>query len=102
MPAYHEPVYGKLTLASLSRAIRRGWEMFLRTRPLSVSFAMIFAVVGVIILVSIARASFAPMIFPLAGGFMLIGPFLLTGFFAIADRIASGDASSFSDIVRAF
>ncbi len=102
MPAYHEPVYGKLTLASLSRAIRRDWEMFLRTRPLSVSFAMIFALVGIVILVAIERASFAPMIFPLTGGFMLIGPFLLTGFFAVADRIATGDASSYSDIVRGF
>lgn len=102
MPAYHDPAYGKLTLASISRVIRRGWEMFLRTRPLSVSFAMIFAVVGVVILVAIERASFAPMIFPLTGGFMLIGPLLLTGFFAVADRIANGETSSFSDIVGGF
>jgi uncharacterized membrane protein len=102
MPAYHEPAYGTLKVASLSRAIRRGWEMFVRTRPLSVSFAMIFAFVGVVILVAIERASFAPMIFPLTGGFMLIGPLLLTGFFAVADRMAVGEASSFSDIAYGF
>ena len=102
MPAYHDPAFGTLTLASLSRAIRRGWGMFLRTRTLSVSFAMIFAFVGIVILVAIARASFAPMIFPLTGGFMLIGPILLTGFFAVADRIALGESSSFSDIADGF
>lgn len=96
------PAFGQLTLDSLFRAIKRGWEMFCLTRPLSVSYAMIFAVIGVVILVGIERASFAPLIFPLAGGFMLIGPVLLTGFFAMADRILRREACNFSDIVSGF
>jgi uncharacterized membrane protein len=97
-----DPAFGRLTFASLSRAIRRGWQLFLSTRPLSVSYAMIFALVGLLILVGIERASFAPMIFPLAGGFMLVGPVLLTGFFAIADRAHLGQTSGFSDILSGF
>lgn len=96
------PTFGHLTLESLFRAVRRGWEMFLSTRPLSVSYAMIFAVIGVVILVGIERASFAPLIFPLAGGFMLIGPVLLTGFFAMADRLSRREACAFSDIANGF
>ena len=76
--------------------------MFLKTRPLSVTYAMIFAVIGVLIFVGIERASFAPMIFPLAGGFLLLGPVLLLGFFAMADRLARGEDCSFSDIARGF
>ena len=76
--------------------------MFLITRPLSVTYAMIFALIGLLILVGIERASYAPMIFPLAGGFLFVGPVLLAGFFSLADRVAQGKACTFSDIVRGF
>lgn len=102
MPVPGDPVFGHLTLESIGRALRRGWELFARTRPLSVTYAMIFALVGVIILVAIERASFAPMIFPLTGGFMFVGPLLLSGFFAIADRAGRGEASDFSDVIGGF
>jgi uncharacterized membrane protein len=98
----NDPAFGRLTFASLFTAIKRGWHLFLSTRPLSVTYAMIFAFIGVLILVGIERASFAPMIFPLAGGFMLVGPILLTGFFAIADRAARGQECGFSTIVSGF
>lgn len=102
MTADIDPVFCRLTLDSIYRALGRGWVLFLQTRKLSVSYAMIFAFIGVCILVGIERASFAPMIFPLAGGFMLLGPMLLTGFFAIADRVALSEACRFSDIFRGF
>jgi uncharacterized membrane protein len=76
--------------------------MFLKTRSLSVTYAMIFALIGILIFVGIVRASFAPMIFPLAGGFMLLGPVLLLGFFAMADCLERGEDCSFSDIARGF
>jgi uncharacterized membrane protein len=98
----NDPAYGRLTLDSIFRALRRGWVLFLITRQLSVSYAMIFAFIGVFILVGIERASFVPMIFPLAGGFMLLGPALLTGFFALADRVALRESCKFSDIVSGF
>ncbi|MEI7429959.1 MAG: DUF2189 domain-containing protein [Betaproteobacteria bacterium] len=97
-----DPVFVRLTLKSLSRAIARGWSMFLQTRRLSVTYSMIFALIGVSILIGIARASFAPMIFPLAGGFMLLGPVLLSGFFALADRLANGKECSFSDLLTGY
>jgi uncharacterized membrane protein len=97
-----DPVFVRLTLKSLSRAIARGWDMFSQTRRLSVTYAMLFAIIGLTILVGIARASFAPMIFPVAGGFMLLGPVLLSGFFALADRIAQGKECTFTDVITAY
>ena len=96
------PVFGHLSFASLRRALSKGWALFLITRPLSVTFAMIFAVIGIVIVVGIERASYAPMIFPLAGGFLFIGPMLLAGFFSLADRVARGQACSVQDIVSGF
>ena len=102
MPLANNFAFERLTIDSLSRALKQGWQSFLLTRPLSVSYAMIFAIVGVVILIGIERASFAPMIFPFAGGFMLIGPVLLSGFFAMADRIRYGDPCTFADIVSGY
>lgn len=102
MTVENDPSFGRLSLDSIFRALGCGWALFLDTRRLSVSYAMVFALIGLLILVGIERASFAPMIFPLAGGFMLVGPLLLTGFFALADRAALREVCSFSDIVSAF
>ena len=91
-----------LSPSSIKRAIRFGWRSFLATRPLSVTYAMVFAVIGIVIMLGILRAHYAPMIFPLVGGFLYIGPVLMSGFFSLADRILSGQSCSFSDIGRGF
>ena len=88
--------------ASISRAIRRGWLLFKQTRRLSVSFAMIFALIGVFILSAFELASVVPMMLPLAGGFMLLGPLALAGFFSIADRVEANQIPQFSDVVNGF
>lgn len=93
-----KPKIVKISAQLLPGFVSRGWQMFLQTRPLSVSFSMVFALIGVAILASITRASYAPLIFPVSGGFMLVGPFLLSGFFALADRLEKGQECSASDI----
>ena len=99
MTANSDPAFSHLTIASLVRAWRRGWTLFSRSRQLSVTYAMIFSLIGVVILVGIERASYAPLIVPLGGGLLLVGPSLLCGFFALADRVARGENSSMADIV---
>jgi uncharacterized membrane protein len=93
-----EIVQRRLSMASIPNAIRRGWDVFTQTRPLSVSLAMVFSVIGLLVLLGIEQASVAPMMLPLAGGFMLIGPTLLGGFFVIADRVEARQGATFSDI----
>lgn len=102
MADYADAVFVRLTVRSLNRAIARGWNLFSRTRPLSVTYAMLFAVIGVVILFGIVRANVAPMIFPMAGGFMLVGPVLLAGFFAVADRVTRGERPGFADIAAGY
>lgn len=102
MSSSSNPVYVRVSTAVLPQVIHRGWELFLLTRPLSVSFSMIFALIGIAILASITRASYAPLIFPMSGGFMLIGPFLLAGFFSLADRVRQGESHSVADIRAGF
>ena len=99
MTANSDPAFSHLTIASLVRAWRRGWTLFSRSRQLSVTYAMIFSLIGVVILVGIERASYAPLIVPFGGGLLLVGPSLLCGFFALADRVVRGESSSLADIV---
>jgi len=99
MTADSGPAFSRLTIASLVRAWRLGWALFSRSRNLSVSYAMIFSLIGVVILVGIERASYAPLMLQLGGGLLLVGPTLLCGFFALADRVTRGEDSTLSDIV---
>lgn len=96
------PTFDRIPVATLPRIVRTGWMLFLQTRPLSVSFSMIFALIGVAVLASITRAQYAPFAVPFAGAFMLIGPLLLAGFFSVADKINQGEACSSSDIWQGF
>jgi len=97
-----DPGFVQLSSKSLPRALARGWDMFSHTRPLSVTYAMIFALIGLVILTGIVKASFAPMIFPLAGGFLLVGPLLLSGFFVLSDRVTRGQRCTFSDVADGY
>lgn len=92
----------RLSFASIRRALARGWYLFSLSRPVSVTYAMFFAVIGLLIFVGIEQASVAPMILPMAGGFMLVGPALLCGFFSLADRMSRRETPRFSDVVAGF
>ena len=102
MRATADPALRQLTPDSIVRSLQRGWSLFLQTRQLSVSYAMVFALIGVLILVAIVRASFAPLIVPLTGSLLAVGAVLLTGYFAIADRAAQGQAAHVSDVLGAY
>lgn len=91
-----------LSLHDLAKAIRSGREVFSQTHFVSVSYALVFAVGGLSILVAIERANVAPMILAMAGGFMLIGPVLLCGFFSVADRVSAKLRPTLSDVLEGF
>lgn len=97
-----EIIHGCLSMASIARAIRQGWAVFSQSRQVSIAYAMIFAVIGLLILTGIVQAGVTPMMLPLAGGFMLIGPALLCGFFSVADRVNQKSPTQFSDVFIGF
>ena len=101
MPVRSDPAFGQLAVSAVFKALRQGWAMFLSTRQLSVTYSMVFALIGVFTLLGLLRASYAPPIVPLAGALFLLGPTLLTGFFALADRAALGQRARFSDVIGA-
>ena len=54
------------------------------------AYAAVFAVLGMILLTAIGAFGLSPMALPFAGGFMLVGPIMLTGYFELARLQALG------------
>lgn len=76
--------------------------MFRQTRNASMAYAGIFAGIGTVLLAGVAILDIAPMAFPLAGGFMLVGPAVLAGFFNAARLQAEGRPAGLADFFGGF
>jgi uncharacterized membrane protein len=88
--------------ASIRAALTTGWHTFRTVPGPSLAFAALFALVGLALLWGAGHLGMSPMALPLAGGFMLVGPALLTGFFRLADRAAAGTTPRVADALAAF
>jgi uncharacterized membrane protein len=88
--------------ASIRAALTTGWHTFRTVPGPSLAFAALFALVGLAVLWGAGHLGMSPMALPLAGGFMLVGPALLTGFFRLADRAAAGTTPRLADALAAF
>ncbi len=65
-------------------ALKAGWHTFQSIPGVSMAYASLFALIGLVLLAAVGGFGISPMALPFAGGFMLVGPALLTGFFRLA------------------
>lgn len=81
----------RIGLADLLDALRRGLDDFM-VRPSHVAFiVIIYPLVGVLLAAwTSSTASALPMLFPLASGFALLGPFAALGLYEISRRREKG------------
>lgn len=77
----------RLTLAAITRALGLGWRHFRGNRLTSIAYALPFAGIGLLLWLIIGQLQATPMALAASGGFMLVGPILLGGYFELADRI---------------
>ena len=80
----------KVGLSSLPNWLRAGWRDFLRAKGCSAAYSAIFALLGLAQFFVVVTTGFSPLMVALAGGFMLLGPALLCGFFHVSDRLEQG------------
>ena len=95
-----EPQY--IRPAHVITALTYGVQLFARTAPICLAYSAIFALLGVILIWLLSLAGLAPLGLPLVGGFMLVAPGLLAGFFAISRALRSGRKPGWRDVVRGF
>ena len=94
--------YRKVSFSHIRNWIEYGWQMFRQTQNASIAYAGIFALTGAILLIGAVKLDIAPMAFPLASGFMLVGPAFLAGFFHVASLRAQQRPVRFTDFFRGF
>lgn len=80
----------RVALSDLADAMRDGVRVFRQIPGVSVAYAAVFTIWGLILLSAIGAFGLSPLALPLAGGFMLLGPVLVTGYFEFAIRRERG------------
>ncbi|HMH05186.1 MAG TPA: hypothetical protein VK579_00765, partial [Terriglobales bacterium] len=68
-------VIRKISLSDLSVALRLGWEDFQAMPSHAIVLCVIYPVLGLVLFRMVLGYSVLPLLFPLAAGFTLIGPF---------------------------
>ncbi|MDX3924856.1 MAG: DUF2189 domain-containing protein [Shinella sp.] len=88
------PVIRKITTADVWQALRLGFEDF-RAKPSHYVFlTLIYPLSGIVLITWSSGANMLPLIFPLLGGFALLGPFFALGLYEVSRRRELGmDAS---------
>lgn len=89
-------------LSDLAGSLAIGWQTFRTLPAASIAYASLFALIGLVLLALVGHLGFSPMALPLSGGFLLVGPALLTGFFRLAVIAAYGRPARLPDAFAAF
>lgn len=92
----------RLTYSDIFAALRSGRVMFLKMPWVSIAYAAVFTLFGLILLGTIGMFGLSPLALPFAGGFMLLGPVLLTGYFELARQHLRGANPQLSDAFAAY
>jgi uncharacterized membrane protein len=91
------PVVRTIGLADLKDALVGGMDDFLVMPTHAVFLCLIYPIVGLILARVIMGYAVLPLLFPLAAGFALVGPFAALGFYELSRRREAGLDVSWQD-----
>ena len=80
------PVIRRIGLSDLHTALRLGWEDFKAVPSHAIILCVIYPVLGLVLARTVLGYSVLPLLFPLAAGFALLGPFAALGLYELRDR----------------
>ncbi len=93
-------VIRKISLSDLSDALRLGWEDFKAVPSHAIILCVIYPVLGLVLFRMILGYSVLPLLFPLAAGFTLIGPFAALGLYELSRRRERGEEAAAWDAIH--
>jgi uncharacterized membrane protein len=88
------PTIRTIGLSDLRDALRLGWEDFKAVPSHAVFLCMIYPVLGLVLARTVLGHSVLPLLFPLAAGFALLGPFAALGLYELSRRRECGEEAS--------
>ncbi|MBN9581670.1 MAG: DUF2189 domain-containing protein [Afipia sp.] len=80
-----------ITLPDLTDALREGWNDFKAVPTHAILLALIYPVLGILLARTILGYAILPLLFPLAAGFALLGPFVALAFYDLSRRREQGE-----------
>lgn len=89
-----EPAVRTIGLSDLRDALRLGWEDFKAVPSHAIVLCAIYPVLGLALARAVLGYSVLPLLFPLAAGFALIGPFAALGLYELSRRRERGEQPS--------
>lgn len=94
------PVIRTIGLPELHRALQRGWEDFKAVPSHAIILCIIYPVLGLMLARAVLGYSVLPLLFPLAAGFALLGPFAALGLYEMSRRRESGEQATAWDALE--
>jgi uncharacterized membrane protein len=80
-----------ISLADLHRALKLGWEDFKAVPSHAIILCVIYPVLGLLLARATLGYAVIPLLFPLAAGFALLGPFAALGLYELSRRRERGE-----------
>jgi uncharacterized membrane protein len=90
----------KVGLSDLSDALRLGWEDFKAVPSHAIILCLMYPILGLVLFRLVLGHSVLPLLFPLAAGFALIGPFAALGLYELSRRRERGEEAAAWDAVH--
>jgi len=87
----------RLTSADLADALRLGWSDFKAVPSHALMLCLIYPLLGIGLARLVLGYAVLPLLFPLAAGFALLGPFAAIGLYELSRRRERGDSAGVSD-----
>ena len=94
------PIIRRIHLTDLRTALRLGWEDFKAVPSHAIILCVIYPVLGMVLARTVLGYSVLPLLFPLAAGFALIGPFAALGLYELSRRRENGERASAADALN--
>ena len=84
------------------RWLAAGWRDFRAAMAASIAYGMIVVVAGFVLTAMLASAGLLYLVLPLIVGFMLVGPALTVGYYAISRDLEAGKKPTFTGAIMAW
>jgi uncharacterized membrane protein len=94
------PIIRTIGLSDLHDALRLGWEDFKAVPSHAIILCVIYPVLGLMLARSVLGRSVLPLLFPLAAGFALLGPFAALGLYELSRRRERGEEATAWDAIE--
>lgn len=95
------PEVRQISVADLGTALRRGMADFAALRTDVMFLVVVYPMIGLLIAGLAFNAALAPLLFPLAAGFALLGPVASVGLYEMSKRREAGTPVRWGDAFRA-